>query len=398
MRISGTAGEKILTNRQEANKILTGIIIFSIYALYSVLIFSIAALNIFFGAAFILWIIKIAVNPDRKFQKTDLDIAFLLYFLTRLISIPLSINISSSLPKIWSELLFFSIYFIITTNFREEIKTKSIYILRILSFTSAAASVIGIYMFLSKTAERAQSTTSGYYTLGIYLTACLAIIMMQPGNKKLFSNKLYYYLYIFITAAGIICTLDRMHWIITGILFIVISIINKDYKPVLIFAGIAAVLILAIPDVGARLMKLIYLKSNMSDRDIVFQGFLNIADKKPVFGFGLNTFSEIFPLKEKLVDKGVGSWHNDYIQIYVESGLVGLLAVLYMIFRIYKTAIKSLKRISSENKNLIIGLMLSLATMFIAGGFIDTLCSFLFRLEIAIIAVICTAPKLKENS
>jgi len=398
VRISGTAGEKILTNRQEANKILTGIIIFSIYALYSVLIFSIAALNIFFGAAFILWIIKIAVNPDRKFQKTDLDIAFLLYFLTRLISIPLSINISSSLPKIWSELLFFSIYFIITTNFREEIKTKSIYILRILSFTSAAASVIGIYMFLSKTAERAQSTTSGYYTLGIYLTACLAIIMMQPGNKKLFSNKLYYYLYIFITAAGIICTLDRMHWIITGILFIVISIINKDYKPVLIFAGIAAVLILAIPDVGARLMKLIYLKSNMSDRDIVFQGFLNIADKKPVFGFGLNTFSEIFPLKEKLVDKGVGSWHNDYIQIYVESGLVGLLAVLYMIFRIYKTAIKSLKRISSENKNLIIGLMLSLATMFIAGGFIDTLCSFLFRLEIAIIAVICTAPKLKENS
>ncbi|HPS64462.1 MAG TPA: O-antigen ligase family protein [Ignavibacteria bacterium] len=387
-----------MTNRQEANKILTGIIIFSIYALYSVLIFSIAALNIFFGAAFILWIIKIAVNPDRKFQKTDLDIAFLLYFLTRLISIPLSINISSSLPKIWSELLFFSIYFIITTNFREEIKTKSIYILRILSFTSAAASVIGIYMFLSKTAERAQSTTSGYYTLGIYLTACLAIIMMQPGNKKLFSNKLYYYLYIFITAAGIICTLDRMHWIITGILFIVISIINKDYKPVLIFAGIAAVLILAIPDVGARLMKLIYLKSNMSDRDIVFQGFLNIADKKPVFGFGLNTFSEIFPLKEKLVDKGVGSWHNDYIQIYVESGLVGLLAVLYMIFRIYKTAIKSLKRISSENKNLIIGLMLSLATMFIAGGFIDTLCSFLFRLEIAIIAVICTAPKLKENS
>jgi O-antigen ligase len=387
-----------LINRREANKILTGIIIFSIYALYSVLIFSIAALNILFGAAFILWIIKIAVNPDRKFQKTDLDIAFLLYFLTRLISIPLSINISSSLPKIWSELLFFSIYFIITTNFREEIKTKSIYILRILTFTSAAASVIGIYMFLSKTAERAQSTTSGYYTLGIYLTACLAIIMMQPGNKNLFSNKLYYYLYIFITAAGIICTLDRMHWIITGLLFVVISIINKDYKLILIFAGIAAVLILAIPDVGARLMKLIYLKSNMSDRDIIFQGFLNIANQKPVFGFGLNTFSEIFPLKEKLVDKGVGSWHNDYIQIYMESGLVGLLAVLYMIFRIYKTAIKSLKRLTSENKNLIIGIMLSLATMFIVGGFIDTLCSFLFRLEIAMIAVICTVPKLKEKS
>ncbi len=387
-----------MINRREANKILTGIIIFSIYALYSVLIFSIAALNILFGAAFILWIIKIAVNPDRKFQKTDLDIAFLLYFLTRLISIPLSINISSSLPKIWSELLFFSIYFIITTNFREEIKTKSIYILRILTFTSAAASVIGIYMFLSKTAERAQSTTSGYYTLGIYLTACLAIIMMQPGNKNLFSNKLYYYLYIFITAAGIICTLDRMHWIITGLLFVVISIINKDYKLILIFAGIAAVLILAIPDVGARLMKLIYLKSNMSDRDIIFQGFLNIANQKPVFGFGLNTFSEIFPLKEKLVDKGVGSWHNDYIQIYMESGLVGLLAVLYMIFRIYKTAIKSLKRLTSENKNLIIGIMLSLATMFIVGGFIDTLCSFLFRLEIAMIAVICTVPKLKEKS
>lgn len=387
-----------MINRREANKILTGIIIFSIYALYSVLIFSIAALNILFGAAFILWIIKIAVNPDRKFQKTDLDIAFLLYFLTRLISIPLSINISSSLPKIWSELLFFSIYFIITTNFREEIKTKSIYILRILTFTSAAASVIGIYMFLSKTAERAQSTTSGYYTLGIYLTACLAIIMMQPGNKNLFSNKLYYYLYIFITAAGIICTLDRMHWIITGLLFVVISIINKDYKLILIFAGIAAVLILAIPDVGARLMKLIYLKSNMSDRDIIFQGFLNIANQKPVFGFGLNTFSEIFPLKEKLVDKGVGSWHNDYIQIYMESGLVGLLAVLYMIFRIYKIAIKSLKRLTSENKNLIIGIMLSLATMFIVGGFIDTLCSFLFRLEIAMIAVICTVPKLKEKS
>jgi O-Antigen Polymerase. len=314
-----------LINRREANKILTGIIIFSIYALYSVLIFSIAALNILFGAAFILWIIKIAVNPDRKFQKTDLDIAFLLYFLTRLISIPLSINISSSLPKIWSELLFFSIYFIITTNFREEIKTKSIYILRILTFTSAAASVIGIYMFLSKTAERAQSTTSGYYTLGIYLTACLAIIMMQPGNKNLFSNKLYYYLYIFITAAGIICTLDRMHWIITGLLFVVISIINKDYKLILIFAGIAAVLILAIPDVGARLMKLIYLPSNMSDRDIIFQGFLNIANQKPVFGFGLNTFSEIFPLKEKLVDKGVGSWHNDYIQIYMESGACGFI-------------------------------------------------------------------------
>ena len=52
-----------------------------------------------------------------------------------------------------------------------------------------------------------------------------------------------------------------------------------------------------------------------------------IWDQHPILGFGTRTFNETFLLHDQLVDRGVGGWHNEYLQVYLESFVGNQVAV-----------------------------------------------------------------------
>ena len=105
--------------------------------------------------------------------------------------------------------------------------------------------------------------------------------------------------------------------------------------------------------------------------------------------FPSRIFSLIFPLKAELTDPGIGSWHNDYLQVYMESGLVGLAAMLWFIFVIVWSAVKAYRRhtIPQATGKTFAALLIATGVLFVVGGFLETHVSLLFRFFFAILAL-----------
>ena len=115
-----------------------------------------------------------------------------------------------------------------------------------------------------------------------------------------------------------------------------------------------------------------------------------IVGQRPVFGFGLRTFHLIFPLQQELPDQKVGSWHNDFLQIYMESGLVGLLAFVALIVAVGVVAYRGFrtKPVPELYRRTTAALVLSLFIVFIVGGFLDTHVGMLMKLMLALLGLI----------
>ena len=59
--------------------------------------------------------------------------------------------------------------------------------------------------------------------------------------------------------------------------------------------------------------------------------------KRPVFGWGLGTFPTIYPqFRSFYTTKFVNAAHNDYVQLLVETGLLGFCLMLWFVFRLYR--------------------------------------------------------------
>ena len=114
-----------------------------------------------------------------------------------------------------------------------------------------------------------------------------------------------------------------------------------------------------------------------------------LLDKHPLFGFGPRTFEQIFPLFDVMPVRGVGSWHNDYLQVYMESGLVGLSAMLWLVVAVYRQAWRFLRcQPSDPDRHLVLGLLFALTVVFLVGGVLDTLVGILFRVLLAMFAIV----------
>src|ERR1017187_1192770 len=65
--------------------------------------------------------------------------------------------------------------------------------------------------------------------------------------------------------------------------------------------------------------------------------------KRPLLGYGLGSFVEVFPLFRKFyTNYTVNAAHNDYVQVLVETGTVGFGLILIFIFLLYKEGTRNL--------------------------------------------------------
>jgi O-antigen ligase len=71
---------------------------------------------------------------------------------------------------------------------------------------------------------------------------------------------------------------------------------------------------------------------------------LKMFAQKPALGWGLGTFPEIYPQFSTLsTNLQVGMAHNDYLQLLVEMGGLGLATVLWFLLTLFRCALKKLK-------------------------------------------------------
>ena len=113
----------------------------------------------------------------------------------------------------------------------------------------------------------------------------------------------------------------------------------------------------------------------------------------PVVGFGPRTFTEIFPLFSEMRVRGVGCWHNDYLQVYMESGLLGLSALFWLIGAVYVHSWNVIRVSYPRQRAMVIALLSAVTMMLFIGGMLDLLNGILFRVLLGLLALHLRFPR-----
>ena len=365
------------------------ILCFHLCALFIIL--SIALAQLFSYVIIILAMIQFIRNPRR--EKTPFDIPFLLFIVVRISSVFFSVDILISVRTLHTEIPYYVLFYAVSQQrvFMQERLVQSL--LWMFIFGAVIGSCYGIISVLLGLQERAASLTSGYYTFGSFLTTILAIILIL-GKSKMFNTKRWiWYGLIIVIAAGLILTLNRIHWGIMIILLLGTGII-QERKLLITMIFLFGFMLLFSPSISRRLDQIIHFSENLSDRDILWKGASMVWLNHPILGYGPGTFAEVFPIHNDLKDAKVGGWHNDYIQVSIESGILGLLSFMWFIYTIYSRVFIKLRSMKGdeEKKRMLLALLVGMSAIFISSmtgsGFLDLLIRMMFVFLLAMTALL----------
>jgi len=335
--------EQMVKSRFSSRIILSLLIALSISFVLSLFVMQLAA-----GILFVLWLFE---KHEQRKKAFDIILKFIVVFgLVRLISIFLSEYPQNSYESFYKEGLFYTSASAIPF-YLKTLDKKSILTLMLAFIIGAAVmSLVGSTRYFLNQVERAQAFTSSYAVFSSYLLAAFSVALFYP--KKIKSNfhiLLWSAVYIIILI-GIVTSLGRAN-IAIALLILVSAILFKQIplKQIIIlgmFFLIGGLIYIYNPP--ASMEQRVENITQLSDRDIIWQGAKEISLNNPLLGYGPRTFHQVFPFKERFADKGIGGWHNDFIQIYFESGIAGVISFIVLLFVIIKTSFSQLKNKKTE--------------------------------------------------
>ncbi|MBL1212326.1 MAG: hypothetical protein HND52_03090 [Ignavibacteriae bacterium] len=352
-------------------------------AIVSSFLFSLFLLQIFSALLFILWLFE--KNDQKKISFDLLGKAILAFGIVRIAALIFSEYPSESVLIFTKEILFYLSFFALNYYLKSFDEKKLHQIINIFVYAGVAISLIGIFQFVFNYVHRAQSITSGYATFSSYLIIIFIFLYYQKINTDDIKLKLIWIASVSFVLTGIIVSQGRANIAIAGLAFIVITYLNKTklkYAAAIIFSSAAL-------SIGSFFFNSTSIQSRisnvgaLSDRDILLKGFKLVLGEYPIIGFGPLTFKKVFPFFDELADKGVGSWHNLYIEIYIESGVIGLLSFFALIYIVLLLVYKSFK--VKNNSELIQRVSLSVLISTISLLIISLTAGFLFSPILSIV-------------
>lgn len=250
-------------------------------------------------------------------------------------------------------------------------------IINIVLLTALLVALYGIYQFIigveipanwvdqneGKVRTRSFSIFTSPNMLAGYLSLLIPVSVGMFFSEKSLLKRLYYGLVTFCMGLALLFTLSRSGWIFCfcALLFYVWMKNKKFVVPMLL--SMFALFILSVifmPSVANRILYLFspsYFASSSTGGRIyrAVKGY-ELFSQYPLFGMGLGQFGGSVALSHKL--NNTFSMDNYYIKTAVEMGLVGLAALLVLLYNTFKWCYRALSRINdSEQKNWAMGIL-----------------------------------------
>jgi O-antigen ligase len=296
----------------------------------------------------ILWLLE---KLREKKKSLDIFCYFIMVFgLIRVIAVIFSHYQSSSVEIFYKEILFYLSFFSFVFYLKTFDLIKLRYILYVFIGIAAFVALVGVIRFNLNQVNRAQAFVP-YTTFASYLLVTFAFTITLNFDIENKFKKNIKILLATIILSGIITSLGRTVTAIAILIFVASLIFKKlNYKSGFVIALLTASISFISFNINkieitSRIENPIYL----SDRDVLYKGAKELVFKTPIFGFGPRTFHQTFPFPDEFNDKGVGGWHNDYFQLYFETGLPGLISYLaLLILLLLKTYFLIKKNKSSD--------------------------------------------------
>lgn len=377
--------EKSLT-RYDERIILSLLIGLSISFLVSLFL-----LQIFAGLLILAWLFEKSENKRKAFD--EFNLIFLLFVILRILTIFLSEHFEVSSETFSKNGLFFLSLFPLSYYFKVLKDEKVFLISKVFIYNTLIITLVSIIAFNFGFRERATSVFLGNTTYTPQILCGLAMLIGYSFLREKKFNWIYWCSGIVILLTGLVVSLGRTD-IVIGILIIFVGILFKKFsvKSFALFITIVTIFItISFQNNKGILETRIQAPASFSERDIIWKGAYDLALEHPLWGYGPRTFRTVFPYFDQLTDKGVGGWHNDYITIYMESGIITLCIMLLLIWRIIFSGIKKYRhydRTKSKHFNLLWGTLVGLLALCLTGmtaGFINApIVSLLFIYILAI--------------
>ncbi len=333
----------------------------------------------------LIWLIRKGI-PLRKIN--SLKSPLLLFLLALLISIIFSTDKLNSLKELYKYISGILIFlFAISLTYEDRIRALKAIILAgfLISLLAIYQYFFGFrhildYLARDKTAssfaldyiqrKRVYSPFVTPNTLGGYLAIIIPLILaLWDKNKNIWLNPFFFFLISISFALLLTKSLGALLSIFSGLViyFYFSSFLNKGYlikqknlnkKVLLLITGFLII------------MELVFLIRQTASKPHTLPSFslimrinywfeaLKIIKTAPWTGVGLGNFNLVFARYA----------HNSYLQLWAETGILGIVSFLWLIIAVFKSAVKNID--IASNKKLIIGLI-SANAVFLIHNLID---------------------------
>ncbi|MFC1631064.1 O-antigen ligase family protein [Candidatus Omnitrophota bacterium] len=390
------------------------------YVLFFCLPFSIALIEISASVIILAWILKRIFSPRvikanfigqiKKFNPVPsyLNIPILVFILANLFSVIFSSNFALSLRNFGSKTMeYILLYFIAVEFLRDKRILKNAIIALLVSALMISLDCVFQYFFgfdllRNRSLEAHRVTASfvmpgdlaGYLGVILCLILSLSFLKIRTG-WRIFLRAESIFLLLLLMA-----TLARGAWLgfIIGLCFLTMLENRKILYITVIFFFILSLamryFIKTPHDVFSHLRSMIELGDFSSlDRKAVWTAALAMIQDRPLFGHGLSTFMGNFAAYAQdypLLKYGIIPYaHNCYLQIAAETGLVGLVSFLLLIWTFLIHTIGSLFRIKNKFEHTVLsgvsaGIIVTLVHSFVDTNLYSLQLSVLFWLMLAV--------------
>ncbi len=334
---------------------------FLFYFFFASLIFSNTLAQTLAIVLITLWIVRWIVT--RKFVRNPLDLPVVIFLFIRTVSCFSSINRAVSFRELYGHIFFYLIYFAFTNLLKKGRENALIYrYTAILIYSGVVSSIYGSLFFFSHNfIVKAQSTAGGITRFSEYtmIVFCLAFVLSH--RKNIFPSKIVAYLSIGFLGIGLIFAQERAQWLGIAPVVLVEGLKNKRWMLGYVVVVFGAS-ILFLTNLRKRVISLLHPLSNTSGRLVIWRGARGLLFKRPLLGFGPNTYSDVSPF---LNDRG--SWHSDYLQIYMESGILGFVSYIFLSFMLFLRCVRICR--DKRNKDIGFAILFALVSMYTASFF-----------------------------
>jgi putative inorganic carbon (HCO3(-)) transporter len=330
--------------RENATKVAEKTIWFSLcgFAFFSP--WSIAGAQTMITIGLLAWLAKILSSGKVNFVRTPLNLPIFLYVATQAISVilsPYKIHSLLALKEEWLLLLFF----LIVNNVKEQTKVEKLVTLLI-----AVSTLVGFYaiwqhysgtdlyrhrmleprgsVFLSLGLFDHHLTFGGYYMLAFLLASVILLTAKRSGIYRILDFPAP-----IVLGLSLVFSYARSAW-----LGAVIGILSfgffkgRKYFVFMILGGLFLLLVVYViePTSWDRIKEISLSKDKAeSTRIRLWQTSLRMIKDKPIWGIGLGNFGKLFDrYKVEGTYASISHPHNDFLNVAVNSGLLGLLAYL----------------------------------------------------------------------
>lgn len=353
-------------------------------------------------------------QPDLK--PLPLEPAIILYLFIAVATTVASVDLSGSLRDLSINFFAFILFFVLINQIKN--KKELLLFLNFLLLGAFIVSLYGIYQYLvgiplpDRWVDIAQNPairTRVYSFFGNPNVLAKYLVFLIPFCCALFfatkkvEAKLSYLMLAAVLGLSLAFTFSRSGWVGLFVGLLVFSLLKDKRILILILIALLAGATL-LPDAFLQRVSTIGnpLDSSNVYRLTVWQESIGIIKDFPLTGVGLGhqSFMRIYP--RYMLDRGKAPFHthNSYLQVLVETGIIGLLVFLWLLASYFKIGLKAIASCRDQQLKYLIMASLSATAGILILGLGDVIIylpkiTMLFWLNIALIFLIL---KLDEDA